>query len=147
LTSVVDCAIAFALLIVLMLINGMQFHASIVLAIPIAGVAALCAAAFGMWLSALNLQFRDVRHALPFIIQILVYATPVFYPATMIPERVRFLLAFNPMAAVVEGFRAALFGTPIPFLPLALATVTALVMGFAGFVRFCRLERTFADRI
>jgi len=147
LTSVVDWAIAFVLLIALMLITGVQLHAGLILAIPIAGIASLCAAALGIWLSALNLQFRDVRHALPFLIQILVYATPVFYPITMIPERYRFLLALNPMVAVVDGFRAALFGTPIPFVPLATALATALVVGFTGFVRFCRLERTFADRI
>jgi homopolymeric O-antigen transport system permease protein len=147
LTSVVDWAIAFILLIALMLIKGVALHAGLILAIPIAGIASLCAAALGIWLSALNLQFRDVRHALPFLIQILVYATPVFYPITMIPERYRFLLALNPMAAVVDGFRAALFGTAIPFLPLATALAMALVVGFTGFVRFCRLERTFADRI
>jgi lipopolysaccharide transport system permease protein len=146
-TAVVDSLIATVLLVAMMAVMHVPFHATALLALPIAGIAALCAAALGLWTSALNLQFRDVRHALPFFIQILVYATPVFYPASMIPERYRPLLALNPMAAVVSGFRAALFGTPIPFGQLGLSLLIALAVGLLGFVRFRHLEQTFADRI
>ena len=96
---------------------------------------------------ALNLQFRDVRYALPFFIQLLVYCTPVFYPATLVPARYRPLFDLNPMAAVVDSFRACLFGTAIPFQRLLLATVTATAVGVVGFMWFRRMERTFADRI
>jgi lipopolysaccharide transport system permease protein len=147
LTAVVDAAIASVMLVVLMLIMRVPLHASMLLAIPIAGVAALCAAAIGMWTSALNLQYRDVRHALPLLIQLGLYATPVIYSASLVPQKYRPLLALNPMAAVVDAARAALFGTPIPWGPLALAIVAALVVGLLGFVRFRRLEQTFADRI
>jgi lipopolysaccharide transport system permease protein len=147
LTAVVDCAVASGLLFGLMIIMRVPLHATVLLAIPIAGIAALCAAALGLWTSALNLQYRDIRYAMPFFIQILVYATPVFYPPTMVPEAWRGLLALNPMAAVVTGFRAALFGTPIPFGQLALALAIALGVGLLGFLRFRTLERTFADRI
>jgi len=147
LTAVVDSSIAGLLLLGLMVVMHVPFHATALLAVPIAGVAALFAAALGLWTSALNLQFRDVRHALPFFIQIMVYATPVFYPASLVPAKYAFLLSLNPMATVIEGFRAALFGTPIPLARLGLSVVAAVVVGLLGFVRFRHLERTFADRI
>jgi lipopolysaccharide transport system permease protein len=146
-TAVVDYCVAFVLLIVLMLAFRVPLHATALLTIPIAGVAGLCAIAIGLWTSALNLQFRDVRYALPFFIQLLVYCTPVFYPATLVPARYRPLFDLNPMAAVVDSFRACLFGTAIPFQRLLLATVTATAVGFVGFMWFRRMERTFADRI
>jgi lipopolysaccharide transport system permease protein len=147
LTAGLDFVIAFGALAVLMLALHVPFHGSALLALPIVGLAALCAAALGLWTSSLNLQFRDVRHALPFFIQLLVYLTPVFYPASLVPERYRSLFALNPMAAVVDGFRAALFGLALPYSRLALALALALVVGLTGFIRFRRLERTFADRV
>ena len=74
-----------------------------------------CAFAIGLWLSAINIQFRDVRYALPFFLQLLIFVTPVFYPSSMLPEKYQFLLLFNPMSGVIEGFRAAMFGTAIPW--------------------------------
>jgi lipopolysaccharide transport system permease protein len=147
LTAVVDCAIASVMLLGLMIVKHVPFHATLLLAPFIAAIGALCAAALGLWMSALNLQFRDVRHALPFFIQILVYTTPVFYPASLVPEKYRVFLALNPMAAVVDGFRAALFGAPLPFARLGIALLVAVVVGLLGFVRFRRLEQTFADQI
>ncbi len=147
LTAVIDSAIAGVMLVALMIFMHVPFHLTALLAVPIAAIAALLAAAIGLWTSALNLQFRDVKHALPFFIQVMVYGTPVFYSASLVPEKYRLLLSLNPMAAVVDGFRAALFGTPIPFQRLGLATGAALVIGFLGFIRFRSLEQTFADRI
>jgi lipopolysaccharide transport system permease protein len=147
LTAIVDAAIAGSLLLVLMAVMHVPLHATVLLAVPIAAVAALCAAALGLWTSALNLQYRDVRHALPFFIQIMVYVTPVFYSTSLVPPKYRALLALNPMAAVVDAFRAALFGTPIPFARLGCAAIAALLAGLLGFIRFRRLEQTFADRI
>ena len=146
-TAAVDSAIAGTLLVGLMIAMRVPFHATALLAIPIAAIAGLCAAALGLWTSAINLQFRDVRHALPFFIQLLVYATPVFYSSSIVPERYRPLLAFNPMVAVVNGFRAALFGTEIPFVELGVSIGVAVVVGLLGFIRFRHLEQTFADRI
>jgi len=146
-TAAVDSTIAGTLLVGLMIVMRVPFHATALLALPIAAIGGLCAAALGLWTSALNLQYRDVRHALPFFIQIFVYATPVFYSTSIVPARYRALLALNPMVAVVNGFRAALFGTEIPFAKLGMSLVFALVVGFLGFIRFRHLERTFADRI
>ncbi len=146
-TAVVDSSIAGALLLGLMVVKQVPFHATALLVVPIASVAALWAAALGLWTSALTLQYRDVRHAMPFFVQIMVYLTPVFYSASMVPERYQALIALNPIAAVVDGFRGALFGTPIPFERLGLATAAALIVGMLGFYRFRHLEQTFADRI
>jgi lipopolysaccharide transport system permease protein len=139
LTAAVDSAIAAVFLVGLMVVKHVPFHATALLALPIAGIAALCAAALG--------QYRDVRHALPFLIQILVYTTPVFYSASMVPQRYRWLFELNPMVAVIGGFRAALFGTKIPFEQLGFALGMSLVIGLLGFIRFRHLEQTFADRI
>lgn len=147
LTAVVDFTIALVLLAALMIYFRVPLHWSALLALPIAAVSVLCASALGMWTSALNLNYRDVRYALPFVIQILVYLTPVFYPSSMVPERYRWVLALNPMAAVVDSFRAALFGTPLPFLRLGLSALVAVVVGLLGFVWFRSLERTFADHV
>jgi len=146
-TAAVDSAIAGTLLVALMIAMKVPFHMTALLAIPIAAIAGLCAAAFGLWTSAINLQFRDVRHALPFFIQLLVYATPVFYSSSIVPQRYRPFLALNPMVAVVNGFRAALFGTEIPFAKLGISIAVALSIGLLGFIRFRHLEQTFADRI
>jgi lipopolysaccharide transport system permease protein len=146
-TAVVDFVICFPLVLALAWWLGVPLHATAPLALPVALLAALCAAALGLWTSALNLQYRDMRCALPFFMQLLVFVTPVFYPATLVPARWRGLLALNPMAAVVEGFRAALFGQPLPWARLALALAVTLVVGTLGFIRFRSLERTFADRV
>jgi len=146
-TAVVDSSIAGLLLLGFMLVKQVPFHATALLAVPIGSVAALWAAALGLWTSALTLQFRDVRHALPFFVQMMVFVTPVYYSAARVPEKYHALLALNPMAAVVEGFRGALFGTPIPFGRLGLSVLAALVLGALGFRRFRHLEQTFADRI
>jgi lipopolysaccharide transport system permease protein len=147
LTAIVDTAIAALLLLGLMVAQRVPFHASAVLAVPIAGIAALWAASLGLWTSALNLQYRDVRYALPFFIQILVFLTPVYYSSSVVPDRYRSLLALNPMVPVVDGFRAAMFGGTIPFTALGITLGLAILVGLAGFIRFRQLERTFADRI
>jgi lipopolysaccharide transport system permease protein len=146
-TAAVDSMIAGVLLILLMIGMHVPLHFSMLLAPPIAAIAGLCAAALGLWTSAINLQFRDVRHALPFFIQLLVYTSPVFYSSSLVPARYRGLLVLNPMVAVLDGFRAALFHTQIPYAKLGVSLLTALVIGLLGFVRFRHLEQTFADRI
>jgi lipopolysaccharide transport system permease protein len=146
-TALVDFVVSMGLLLVMLLAFRIPFHFTWFLVIPIALVAVLCAVALGLWTSAINIQYRDVRYALPFFIQILVYLTPVFYPSTLVPERYRGLLVLNPMVAVIDSFRAAILGAAVPFTRLALAAATALAVGAAGLVAFRRMERTFADRI
>jgi len=143
----VDFAVAFAFLVPLMPFYGVPLRPTLLLALPIAALAPLCAIAVGLWTSALNIYFRDVRYALPFFLQSLIFLTPVFYPSALVPERYRQFLALNPMAAVVDGFRAAVFGEPLPLARLGGAALAILVVGLGGFLWFRRMERSFADRV
>jgi lipopolysaccharide transport system permease protein len=147
LAALVDFVFAFALLLVMTPLMGAPLHASLIFCLPLALLAAACAFAIGLWTSAINIQFRDVRYALPFVLQLLIFVTPVFYPSSLVPARFHALLSCNPMVAVVDGFRAALFGTPLPLGGLALSLATVLVVGAAGFLYFRRMEQTFADRV
>lgn len=142
-----DFIIGFALLLIAMPLFGVSFHASIVAVPLIALCAAFCAFSVGLWLSAINIQFRDVRYALPFFLQLLIYVTPVFYPSSLIPAQYKFLLLANPMAAVVDCFRAAMFGLAMPWSELGLAMLITFVVGVTGFIYFRYMEQSFADRV
>ncbi len=100
----------------------------------------------GLWLSAMNVQFRDVRHVVPFLVQFWLFATPIAYPSSLIPEPWLVVYGLNPMAGVVEGFRWALLNTDTPPGPmLAVSTITSLVLLLSGAYYFRRMEKTFAD--
>jgi lipopolysaccharide transport system permease protein len=117
------------------------------LAVPLLVLFALATAlAVGLWLAALNVQYRDVRYAVPFLAQLWLFATPVAYPSSLVPEAYRPFYGLNPMAGVVEGFRWALLGSGGP--PASLMCVSALTVLFllvGGAYYFRRLERAFAD--
>jgi len=102
---------------------------------------------FGMIFTALNVRYRDVKYAVPFLIQCWLFATPVIYPASIISERWRALLGLNPMAGVVETFRAAILGTPVPWALLAASGATSLLVLLIGIKIFRRMETHFADVI
>jgi lipopolysaccharide transport system permease protein len=106
----------------------------------------LTAAGMGMWLTALAVQYRDVNYALGFMVQLLMYASPVVYPTSLIPQRYQLLYALNPMVGVIEGFRAALLGTrPMPWSFLAIGALVALLIALTGTLYFRRREKLFAD--
>lgn len=146
LAGLVDLAIAFCVLVGMVWFYGMTPTLTI-LTVPLFVVlAAATALAVGLWLSALNVQYRDVRYTIPFIIQFWLFATPVAYPLSLVPEALQPLYALNPMVGVVEGFRWALLGTtplPIPILIVSSLTVLALLLG--GLYYFRRMEESFAD--
>ncbi len=97
-------------------------------------------------MSALNVKYRDVRYTVPFLAQAWMFATPIVYPSSMIPEAWRWLFGLNPMAGVVEGFRWALLGTDILHLPLIMVSTAVVVIGLVGgLYYFKRMEKTFAD--
>jgi lipopolysaccharide transport system permease protein len=148
LVGVVDFAISFLLLIAMMFYYRLPLHAT-VLVIPFLLVFVIVTSlGVGLWLSALSVKYRDVRHILPFITQFWLYATPVAYPSSLIPHKWRFLMGLNPMSGVVEGFRWALLGTE-QFDPwmMALSIVSVLILLAGGVVYFNRMENTFADLV
>ena len=99
----------------------------------------------GLWLSALNVEYRDVRYTINFLIQFWLFATPVVYPSSIVPERWRALYGLNPMAGVVEGFRWALLGTQPPGSMLAVSVAVVIVLLIGGLFYFRRMEQEFAD--
>jgi lipopolysaccharide transport system permease protein len=106
----------------------------------------LTASGIGMWLSALAIQYRDIRHAIPFVGQLLMYIAPVVWPASLIPDKYRLIYGLYPMAGVIEGFRSSVVGTnPMPWDLIAMGTITALLIAFLGAFYFRRMERIFAD--
>jgi lipopolysaccharide transport system permease protein len=146
LSRLVDFAIAMVLLAILMAWFGLVPNRGLLLAPFLVALMLLTAAGLGAWLTALAIQYRDVKHAVPFVVQLLMYAAPVVYPASLIPERFQLLYALNPMVGVIEGFRSALLGTrPMPFAMLGIGTVVALLVAASGAMYFRRAERVFAD--
>jgi lipopolysaccharide transport system permease protein len=146
LAGLVDFAVAFVVLL------GMMFYYGIVptaatLTLPLFLLLAIVTAlAVGLWLSALNVQYRDVRYTIPFLTQFWLFATPIAYSSSLVPEQWRALYGLNPMAGVVEGFRWALFGKTGGVGPMII--VSALMVGvllLGGLVYFRRMEKTFAD--
>ena len=146
LAGLVDFAIAFVVLLGLMLYYGIVPTAAVALLPLFMVLAVTTALAVGLWLSALNVKFRDVRYTIPFLTQFWMFATPVAYPSSLVPEPWRALYGLNPMAGVVEGFRWALLGKaqgPGPLLAVSVAAVVVLLVG--GLMYFRRTESTFAD--
>ena len=142
----IDFAIAFVVLLGMMAFYGIAptWH---VLWLPAFLLLALITAlGVGLWLSAMNVQYRDVRYAVPFLVQFWMFASPVTYPSSIVPEAWRALYGLNPMAGVIEGFRWALLGTETSPGPLIAVSVgAALVLLVSGAYYFRRMERTFAD--
>jgi lipopolysaccharide transport system permease protein len=147
-TPLVDFVLTFAVLLGLMAWYGVVPTTPIVV-LPVFILLGFAAAfSISLWLSALNVKYRDVTHLVPFLIQIWMYASPVVYPASMVPENWRYLYAINPMVTVVEGFRWCLLGAPAPDAALgAVSGVATLAAMAGGLTYFKATERTFADII
>lgn len=145
--GLLDFFVAFALLVALMFYYGVELSVNILMLPVLIVLTALLAVGIGMWTSALNVKYRDVRYALPFLIQLGLFVTPIIYPSSLVPERWRWLLFLNPLAGQIEAYRAAFFGTPFDWLALLIsAVVTFAVLFYAAFA-FKRLEKSFADVI
>lgn len=112
------------------------------------GLTFFCAVGCGLWLSALNVQYRDIRYVIPFLIQIWMFVSPVIYPVSIVSERYQWLLALNPMGGVISAYRSSLLGqTPIDWPLLGLSTVMITLIVLSGLYYFKRMEKTFADVI
>jgi lipopolysaccharide transport system permease protein len=148
LANLVDLSVGLLLELVLLVGFGVPLGLQLLAIPPLVALTVLTALALSVWLSALDVQYRDVRYAVPFFIQVWLFATPVIYSAGDVPAAWRPLLALNPMTGVIEGFRWALLGTGDPPLTaLAGSAALVLVLLGTGLLYFRRMERTFADVI
>ncbi len=145
--GLLDLTIASLMLFVIMPLYGVRFHLSMIMFLPLVGLVALTAGAVGIFTSALNVKYRDIRHALPFVVQLWMFLTPVIYPVSFLPEGWRWLIRLNPLSGIIEGFRAAVFGGPFDWLGLAISTAIVGTLLFATTHSFRRMERQFADII
>ena len=147
-SGLIDVAIAFIVLLPMMFYYGV-FPTIAIVALPLFLLLAMATAlAVDLWLSALNVEYRDVRYTVPFLTQLWLFATPIAYPSSLVPEKWQVLYGLNPMAGVVEGFRWALLGTQSSPTPTILASsLAALTILVTGAFYFRRMERTFADVI
>lgn len=145
--GLVDFFIAFVLLIGLMLYYKVVLTWNLLLFPGLVLLTSLLALGVGMWLSALNVKYRDIRFALPFIVQIWMFASPVFYPSSIMPQKWRWVFQLNPLTGIIDGYRSSLFGLPIDWIALAISTlITALMLVYASY-SFKRMEKSFADII
>jgi lipopolysaccharide transport system permease protein len=146
LTPVLDFFLSFLLLLAMMIWYGITPTRGALFLPLFLSLAFLTALAIGLWLSALNVKYRDVRHTVPFLMQFWMYASPVVYPVSLIPENWRLIFGLNPMTGVIEGFRWALLGKESPdFTVIAASAIGVMILLFSGLIFFRRMERTFAD--
>jgi lipopolysaccharide transport system permease protein len=146
LAGLVDFSISAVVLAVLLAVYGIVPTSAAVFLPLFVLLAVLTALSVGIWLSALNVEYRDVRYTIPFLTQLWLFATPVAYPASLVPDKLRWLYGLNPMAGVVEGFRWSLLGTgQAPGALLLVSTSTVILLLGSGLFYFRRMEETFAD--
>jgi lipopolysaccharide transport system permease protein len=150
--AAVDFCIAFTLLVVLYFWYAWRGLIAfpgwtMLFVVPLMLLLALLALGVGLWMSALNVRYRDIRHAIPFLIQIWMFATPIIYPASLVPERYRWILAINPLAGIIEAFRAVCFGLPLDWSSLAISAVVSAAILIVAAYGFRRMEKGFADVI
>ena len=145
--GLLDFAIASVLLIGLLVYYDFPVTWGYLMLLPLIALTTLLALGVGIWFSALNVKYRDVRYALPFLIQIWLFVSPIIYPSSLVPEEWRWAMALNPVAGVVEAFRASLFGRPFRWVTLAYSCAFTLVMLAYASYAFRRMERNFAELI
>lgn len=148
LAPIVDFAIAFIILLGMMAWYGIGLTMGILMVPVFILLALITALSVSLWLSALNVKYRDIKHTVPFLVQIWMYSSPVAYPVSLVPEQWRLLYSLNPMAGVVEGFRWGLLGKENPdfgVMMVSVSVVLALFLG--GLIYFKKMEQIFADVI
>jgi len=148
LSALLDFCIASVILGMMMIYYGVSVGSGIFLVPLLVVLTMVNAVGFGMWFSALNVRYRDIQYAIPFMIQIWMFVTPVIYPSSLFGERYSWILSLNPMAGVIEAFRPAVLGhMPIPWPSLFVSAIVGSAIFIGGMVYFRRVERYFADVI
>ena len=146
--GLLDFVIAFGVLLVMMLFYRITPTGAVWMLPLFVLLALITALGAGLWLSALNVEYRDVRYTIPFLTQFWMFLTPIAYPSSMVPEQWRALYGINPMVGVVEGFRWALLGKGSPpGVLMGVSVLAALLLLVSGLYYFRRMERTFADKV
>ncbi len=142
----VDFVIALIFLAVLMVWFGVTPTWNVLVLPLLVVILLLSATGLGLWFTALAIQYRDIAYAMTFIVQLLMYAAPVVYPTTLVPERLQIWYAINPMVGVIEGFRSALLGTiPMPWAWIGIGAISSVILFISGLVYFQLREKNFAD--
>jgi lipopolysaccharide transport system permease protein len=143
--GLIDFAVAMLILIVLMIYYSVAVTLNLLMFPVLVVLTMLLALGVGMLMSGLNVKYRDVRHALPFVIQLWMFATPIVYPASIVPQRWRLVYALNPLTGIIEGYRSSLFGARFDWATLGTsATITILILIYSAY-SFRRMEKSFAD--
>lgn len=145
--ALVDLLVSLAMLLVLMALYGVPWSPRLLAAPLLVLAVAVAALGVGTLLSALTVSFRDFTHITPFLLQIWMYATPIVFPLSLVPQQWRWLMALNPMTGLVEAFRSAFLDRPFDMPSIALSALVSLAMLAAGVLYFERAERRFADVI
>jgi lipopolysaccharide transport system permease protein len=146
LSGLVDLGVSFVILVGLMAYFRVAITWRILMLLPLVGLATLLATGVGMWLSALNVKYRDIRYALPFLIQLWMFATPIIYPSSIVPDKWRWIIVMNPLTGIVDGFRAALFGhKAFDWIAVAVSLVITFAILVYSSYAFRRMEKVFAD--
>ena len=144
-SPLIDFAIAFVVLLGMMLYFGFVPTINVIWLPAFILLALMTSLGVGLWLSALNVKYRDFQYTVPFLIQLWLFASPVVYPSSLLPQPYRLIYGLNPMAGVIEGFRWALLGTTPPSSMIAVSVMIVLVILISGAFYFKRMEKTFAD--
>lgn len=145
LSGLVDFAVSATILVGLMVYYGVGLSLGLLMLPVLLLLLTMLALGAGMWLAALNVKYRDVAAVLPFIAQTGMFATPIYYPSSLLPERWQWAMRLNPLAGIIENLRAALFGRPFDWLSLGAAAAIALLLLLSSLYAFRRLEKSFAD--
>ena len=145
--GLLDFAIASALLIGLLVYYGFAVTWSFLMLLPLVALTTLLSLGVGILFSALNVKYRDVRYALPFLIQVWMFVSPIIYPSSLVPQEWRWIMMLNPFSGIVEGFRASLFGHSFNWLALGYSTLFSVVLLAYASYTFKRMERSFAELI
>ena len=147
LAALVDLLITLVLLVFILPFYSVPITSRLFWALPFVALAVLTALGAGLWLSAINVKYRDVHYTIPLLTQLWLFLSPVVYPSSLVPESFRFLYGLNPMVAVIEGFKwAVLPGMSFPAVPMMVVSIiTILVLFTGGAFYFRRMEKTFAD--
>lgn len=143
--GLVDLGIGFVLLFGLMIYYQVTLTWALLMLPLMVILTTLLAVGVGMWLSALNVKYRDIRFALPFVIQLWLFVSPVIFPSSILPEKWRWVMALNPLTGIIEGYRSSIFGRPINWTALGISTLITLVVLVYASYYFRRMEKTFAD--